>query len=194
MRLDQRTDAPAEAPRSTDSDERPRRRARRLRRWAFDIALLLGLYLAITTWHERGLLSSRHTVAPAFQLRDLHGHVVSLASLKDKSVLLHFWATWCGVCRQEFDTLDAVDRGLGKDQALIAIVADSDDPERIRRFVAAHHIDYTVLLGTPAVLRAYHVTMFPTTYFIGPDGSVRGHTIGMTTRWGMSARLGCARR
>ena len=174
--------------------EAPRKRHARLRRWAFDILLFVGLYLAITTWRERGLLSSGKVAAPGFRLQNLHGQVVSLESLRGKTVLLHFWATWCGVCRQEFGLLDAVERGLDKDEALVAVVSDSDDPDAVRRFVAEHHIDYPVLLGTPEVLRAYHVTAFPTTYFIGPDGTVRGHTIGMTTRWGMSARLGCARR
>ncbi len=186
--------APAEATDGDQEGERPRRRRSRLRRWAFDIALFLGLYLAITAWRERGLLSSGTTAAPDFALRDLDGHTVSLQSLRGKSVLVHFWATWCGVCRQEFGALDAVQSGLDDNQALVAVVADSGEPDRVRRFVAEHHIHYPVLLGTPAMLRAYHVTVFPTTYFIGPEGKVRGHTIGLSTRWGMSARLGCARR
>lgn len=187
-------DAPAEATHDESEQGRPPRRRRRLRRWAFDIALFAGLYLAITTWRERGLLSGNHTPAPAFTLENLQGQPVSLRALRGKSVLVHFWATWCGVCRQEFGTLDAVAAGLDNNEALVAIVADSRDPDRVRRFVAEHHIHYPVLLGTPSVLRAYHVKVFPTTYFIGPDGSVRGHTIGMSTRWGLSARLGCARR
>jgi peroxiredoxin len=194
MVSEQRSSVPGEPPVDDNGNDRPRKRRTRLRRWAFDIALFLGLYLAITTWRERSLLSSGATPAPGFSLDNLEGQPVSLRSLKGKSVLVHFWATWCGVCRQEFGTLDAVQRGLDKNQALIAIVADSGKPDQVRRFVAEHHIHYPVLLGTPAVLRAYHVTVFPTTYFIGPDGKVRGHTIGMSTRWGMSARLGCARR
>ncbi len=194
MAREQRQAAAQEAPDSERGAQRPARRRSRLRRWAIDIALFVGLYLAITTWRERDLLSNGHTAAPDFKLTNLQGQTVSLESLKGKSVLVHFWATWCGVCRQEFGALNAVDRGLDKDQALVTIVADSGQPDQVRRFVAEHHIRFPVLLGTPAVLRAYHVTVFPTTYFIGPDGRVHGHTIGLSTHWGLSARLGCARR
>lgn len=194
MASDQDPGASAEPADSGTERDRPHKRRTRLRRWAFDIALFLGLYLAITTWRERGLLSSGTTAAPAFKLRDLDGHTVSLESLRGKSVLVHFWATWCGVCREEFGALDSIQHGLANDEALVAIVSDSGQPDQIRRFVAKHNIHYPVLLGTPSVLRAYHVSVFPTTYFIGPDGKVRGHTIGLSTRWGLSARLGCARR
>ncbi len=178
---------------ATDSPP-PEPRPRRRLRWLIELGLVVVVYLVVTGWRERHLLATGSSAAPAFSLVDLDGHRVSLADLRGRSVMLQFWATWCGVCRREFGAMNAVERGLSPDQRVYAIVADADDPARIRRFVAEHHIEYPVLLGTDAVLRAYRVSVFPTTYIIGPDGRVAGHTTGMSTRWGLETRLGCAKR
>ncbi|MCA9597800.1 MAG: TlpA family protein disulfide reductase [Myxococcales bacterium] len=173
--------------------EKPPLRSR-ITRWTLEGLLLVAVYLAVTTWQKRNLLSSGSTEAPAFVLMDLEGKPVSLASLRGKTVLVHFWATWCGVCRQELGTLNDIYAGLASDQALIAVVADSEDPARIRSFVKEHDIRYPVLLGNDAVLAAYHVSAFPTNYVISPNGRVSDTTVGLSTGFGLSTRMGCAKR
>ncbi len=44
-----------------------------------------------------------------------------------------------------------------------------------------------------SVVRSYRVGAFPTNYFVSKEGQITGHTVGMSTRVGMGARLGCAR-
>jgi peroxiredoxin len=153
----------------------------------------VGIYFAISAWQERRLIHTSKS-APNFTLSTLDGRSVSLESLRGKRVLLHFWATWCGVCRREFDALNAVHHRLGPGEALLSVVADADDPERIRSFVSEHGIEYPVLLGTNAVLRAFHVDVFPTNYYVDGSGVITSHTIGMSTRFALASRLGCTRR
>ena len=74
------------------------------------------------------------------------------------------------------------------------MVADSEDPARIRSFVKEHDIRYPVLLGNDAVLAAYHVSAFPTNYVISPNGRVSDTTVGLSTGFGLSTRMGCAKR
>jgi peroxiredoxin len=164
----------------------------RVKRVGFEVLLVLAVYLGISYWRGHGLLASREP-APAFTLRTLDGRTVSLASLRGKRVLLHFWATWCGVCQHEHGALDAVARGLGPDEALYAVVADSEDPEAVRRYVAAEHIEYPVLLADSSVVRAYRVSAFPTNYFVTANGTIASHDVGMSTRWGLALRLHFAR-
>jgi nifR3 family TIM-barrel protein len=170
--------------RKPDAPRPPRRSV--VRRWVLEAVVVLSVYAAVSAWQERHLLETAK-LAPDFALPSLGGDEVTLASLRGKRVLVHFWATWCGVCRREFGALNAVQRGLSPDEALISIVADSDDPEEVRRFVAEHHIEYPVLLADARVLRAFRIEGFPTNYFIDAKGRVAGHTIGMATR-GASAR------
>jgi peroxiredoxin len=188
------TEVPAPRPVDAVAAELPRASPRftRARRWVFEIAIFVGVYLAITSFQERNLLRTR-SVAPAFELSDLDGNRVSLDSLRGKHVALHFWATWCGVCRKEHGALNAFEEGLGKDEALYAVVADSDDPEKVRHYVAEQHIKYPVLLGTSDVLAAFRVSSFPTMYYLDREGRIGGHTIGMSTRVGMRARMALLR-
>ncbi|HVU03583.1 MAG TPA: TlpA disulfide reductase family protein [Polyangiaceae bacterium] len=167
-------------------------RLRRFRRGVLEVLLFVALFLGVTTFQERNLLA-RHSPAPAFTLTALGGNRVSLESLRGKRVLLHFWATWCGVCRQEFGALDAVERKLGPDEALVTVVADSDDPARLKAFAEEKGIHYPVLLADDETIRNYRVGMFPTNYYLDGQGRIAGHTVGMSSRWSMLARLWLAR-
>jgi peroxiredoxin len=176
-------------------EQRPEtpRRLRRMRRLFVEVIVLVAVYFAVSTWQERRLIRTSGP-APNFTLETLDGQSVSLDSLRGKQVLLHFWATWCGVCRREFGALNAVHRGLNASQVLLTVVADSDDRERLRAFIAEHGIEYPVLLGSDAVLRAFHVDMFPTNYYVDGTGVIASHTIGMSTRFALASRLGCTKR
>jgi peroxiredoxin len=170
---------------------RPRRRF--LRR-ALEGAVVVGAYLVLAGYQERNLLPEDEARrAPPFELVDLTGQRVRLESFAGKKVLIHFWATWCRACKLDLAALGAVHRGLADDERLLSIVADADDPERVRRFVQEHGIEYPVLLATDEVIAAYRVAAFPTNYFVAPDGTIRDRSVGISTRWGLGARLGCAR-
>ncbi len=112
--------------------------------------------------------------APALVATQLDGKTFDLAVEKGKVVLVHFWATWCGACREEMPQLEAEYRhahGLGLD-----VLAVSADRPRERDTVALvmHSFSYPAALlremktndfGNPSVL--------PITYVIDRDGVVQ---------------------
>lgn len=116
-----------------------------------------------------------------------------MADVDGKTTLIHFWATWCGVCRAEFSALNAIQRNLDSDQALLSVVADSEHPEFVRSFAKEHSLDYPILLGTDEVLERYRVQAFPTNYYVDQSGALKGTSVGLSTRWGMLLRLGCTK-
>ncbi|HEX2736107.1 MAG TPA: TlpA disulfide reductase family protein [Polyangiaceae bacterium] len=175
---------------SPDAAPPPERRGRAWS-WATQIALVLLVYFGVTRWQQSGLLT-RGVHAPDFTLRTPTGDQVSLDAYRGKTVLVHFWATWCGVCRQEFGMLNRVHDALGADSVLLSIVEDGDNPD-LRRFIDEQGIRYPVLLGTSKLLRDYKVGAFPTNYFIDSSGNVQDHTVGLSTEWTTRARLGCTR-
>jgi len=154
--------------------------------------VIAGVFAAVSAWQTRNVPSGG--AAPAFALKTLDGKVVRLEDLRGKTVLLHFWATWCGVCRYETSALNAVHARLDAGEALLSVVADSENVDEVRRLVAERGIRYPVLLGTPDVLERYRVSAFPANYFISSGGTIRSSTVGMSTRWSLAARMGCARR
>jgi peroxiredoxin len=154
---------------------------------ALEVLLVVAVFLGVSAYQTRKHLSGEP--APAFTLLDLEGRQVSLGAYRHKKVLLHFWATWCGVCRMELPSVRSFHRSLNEDEVLLTIVEDADDVDALRAFAREHALTYPILLGTRETLRAYRVSSFPTNYFVNGDGTVRTTTVGLSTRLGMSLRM-----
>jgi peroxiredoxin len=156
------------------------------------LAQVLGLvafWFAISAYQTRRHVGNDGTPAPTFTLLDLTGREVSLADHRHKKVVVHFFATWCGVCKAELPSVRALHDGLDDDEVLLGVAADSDDPEALRRFAREHELTYPILLATDDVLRAYGVDKFPTNYYVNGDGSVSSSTVGLSTLVGMKLRM-----
>lgn len=158
------------------------------------ILAVFGLWFAIGAYQTRRHAGGNGSPAPDFTLTDLAGRRVALDDFRNRKVVLHFFATWCGVCKAELPSVRHVHASLDEDEVLLAIAADSDDPEALRRFAAEHELRYPILLATDDVLSAYGVDRYPTNYYLNGDGSVSSSSAGLSTLLGMKFRLFCASR
>ena len=87
---------------------------------------------------------------PGGPLETLEGKPVDLTSYLGKGpVVLEFWATWCGNCRELMPTLEAAERKFGnKVKFVVLAVAINQSPERVRKYVAAHPMSHEMLYDT----------------------------------------------
>jgi thiol-disulfide isomerase/thioredoxin len=162
----------------------------------------LRLCLAVLAWFGLGLAHAqfdktpwpRSQATPAIDLVDLHGHRWNSAALKGRVVVLNFWATWCGPCKEEMPSLQALhqDSSPGPSDASRAIVIGinvKETPSTVRRFMAAQHLDLPVVLDPQGDLtRQWGVRIYPTTVLIGPDGRARWRVVGDLDWNGPTAR------
>ena len=117
--------------------------------------------------------------APDFHLKSLDGQVVSLNDFRGKPVLINFWASWCGPCREEMPYLQQVyDEWTGKGLVLLTIDI-GETPAAIKKFFAENNLSLPVLLDSDKeVGRVYGITGVPETFLIDKNGIIRKKKIG----------------
>ncbi len=128
--------------------------------------------------------------APNFALPTHDGKVVELAGLRGHPVILNFWATWCGPCRQEMPELQAFyDDRHPKGLEIIAIDIQ-ESAEEVARYRQSLGIAFpTVLDADGTVTRRYQIRGVPTTFFVDADGTIQDLNTGPLNRRALERRL-----
>jgi thiol-disulfide isomerase/thioredoxin len=104
------------------------------------IAVLTGASLASTPALAQDLGIEVGARAPVVSVQSLDGKQIDLGSYIGKTpMLIEFWATWCGNCRELMPALLDAEKKFGKKVKFVAIaVAINQSPEKVRRYLAAH--------------------------------------------------------
>ena len=118
--------------------------------------------------------------APNFTLKNLDGKQITLSQFRGKHVLINYCATWCGPCKLEMPSLEALyERFKDRNFVLLAISNDMFGANIVKPFVKAHNINFPVLLDQRLkVSNAFGVVSLPTTFMIDPQGKIIGALFG----------------
>ncbi len=120
-------------------------------------------------------------LAPNFTLKTLDGQEITLSRLRGKVVLLDFWATWCGPCRESIPHLIQLYNDYReKNFELIGMDVDKGDVETVRKFVKSLDIPYPIVVAPEEVARSYRVNGIPTTILIDKEGNIRERLAGFS--------------
>ncbi|WP_196137437.1 TlpA disulfide reductase family protein [Aliikangiella sp. G2MR2-5] len=120
------------------------------------------------------VLAEKKIPAPDFTLKSRSGENVRLSEMRGSVVLLNFWASWCGPCRQEMPILNDIHK---KYEALgftvLGINVDRKS-EKAKEYLKGTPVDFPVLYDPESkVSELYSVSAMPSTAFIDRDGNVR---------------------
>jgi peroxiredoxin/outer membrane lipoprotein-sorting protein len=117
--------------------------------------------------------------APDFTLSDLEDKPVRLADLKGSVVVLDFWATWCGPCREALPHLQKLQRDLGPQGAKFFAVNVEEPKEKAAEFVREQKLELRVLLDEKGETgKAFGVSGIPQTVVIGKNGAIQRILVG----------------
>lgn len=132
-------------------------------------SLAATLALALPVW-----AAAADVQAPAFTLQSVDGKTVSLAQFKGDVVMINFWASWCGPCRQEMPLLDSIYKQY-KDMGFVLLGVNVEpNPHNADAWLRKTPVSYPVLYDPKSeVSQLYQVQAMPTTVIIDRQGIVR---------------------
>lgn len=112
--------------------------------------------------------------APDFSLQSFSGEQVSLSDHQGDVVMINFWATWCGPCRQEMPILDELYSRYERAGFQLLGVNIDDEPQRAKDMIAELGVSFPVLFdNTKEVSELYSVQAMPVSVMVDREGKVR---------------------
>jgi peroxiredoxin len=137
---------------------------------------------------EALLARRQQRIAPPFTLRDLAGKTVTLEQFRDRTVVLIFWATWCGPCIGELDELKTLYDRYKQDPSVALVTISTDaDKELVPKLAAERGYTFPILHSDGSIEEPYRTQSIPQLYVIDRAGRIRFHESGYS-RDGFYAR------
>ncbi len=156
---------------------------KRVIRLLVQATLLFLIYFLAKTWMQRDLVSG---MAPEINSRDLAGEVVTLEEYRGEPLLLHFWASWCPVCKFEEGAISAV----AEDWPVLTVAMQSGSDEEIRGFMQEQGLNWRTISDEAGLLSSqYGIQGVPVSFIIDAEGNIDFREMGYTTSWGLRLRL-----
>jgi len=142
--------------------------------WTITIGLVLVVISIIGLFDNGPNIPAE---APHFIVNDINGHTVDLQQLRGQTVVINFWATWCGSCIKEIPDFSRFAKEH-PDIPVIGLAVDSGTRNDVSRFANQHDMTYTVAIADPSTVDDYDIGAFPTTIIVDPAGQVQAVNVG----------------
>jgi len=151
-------------------------------RWLRDIVLLLLVLAAVQWWQARNMVKGP---APPLVGHLADGSTYQLDAAQGP-FLIHFWASWCPVCRLEQDSIASI----AADMPVMTVATTSGSADEINAYLSEHGLVMPVLLDEDGdVARNWGVSGVPATFVVDRSGDISHAGMGYATELGMRLRL-----
>ncbi len=113
-------------------------------------------------------------------MQTIGGELLEMSDLRGKVVLVNFWATWCGPCREEIPYLASLTERYPEHLVVIGVSEDAGGVDMVEAFADQYGVNYPIVMSTPEIKRAFPgVFALPTSFVVDPDGQMVQTHVGL---------------
>ncbi|MGB5180508.1 MAG: TlpA disulfide reductase family protein [Gammaproteobacteria bacterium] len=141
--------------------------------------LLVSLPSLAADTLPKGVLVLDGRAAPPLVLNNLDGERWDISESRGRWLFVHFWASWCGPCREEMPTIQAIFPKVDASQLEIVLVNTAESEDTVFSFLAEVAPDLTPLVDADGgVTERWQPRGLPATFFVDPEGRLRYLALG----------------
>lgn len=156
---------------------------RRVRGYLLQLVLLLVIIGGVRIWQQRDLVSGP---APARTGVLLDGRAVAATAQAGQPLLVHFWASWCPVCKLEQGSIES----LARSYPTLTVAMQSGSDAEVAAHMRKEVLSFPVLNDPQGTIsREWGVRAVPTSFIVDAQGRIRFVEVGYTTGIGLRLRL-----
>ena len=116
----------------------------------------------------------------------INQELFSTKDFEDQAVLIHFWATWCPICKLEASNIQTISEKFN----VITIAVKSGEDEEINSYLKEKNLDYKVINDAHGILaQEYDIPAYPTTLIYNKEGKLSFTEVGYTSTWSLYLRM-----
>lgn len=142
-------------------------------------AIMLTFAISQAAEMPTGLIKLDGRAAPALRLSNSDGVVRDLKSMRGKWVMVHFWASWCGPCRKEMPSIQALIKKIPADKLSLFLINTAESEDTVFEFLSlvAPELDSTLDLDG-VVTERWQPRGLPSSFFVDPAGRLQYLALG----------------
>jgi len=127
----------------------------------------------------KGIMKLDGRAAPALLLEDMDGQTWDIDKARGRWVFVHFWAAWCGPCRREMPTIQAIYPQFDSAELEIVVINTAESEDTVFEFLAAVAPDLNPLMDKDGlVTERWQPRGLPATYLVDPAGRLQYLALG----------------
>lgn len=144
-----------------------------------DFFVIVLIVLGVSYYNSMGLPEK---IALPLSGSDLNDEVIGLSDYRGKTLLVHFWGTWCPICTLEGGVIESI----SNDYAVLSVAISSGDGDAIRHHMTEHGLTFSTIVDeTGHLAESWGVSGVPATFILNDEGVIQHATTGYSTELGL---------